>query len=252
MKIRETGKILSNRAIAENLFELKIKLPEIASSAVPGNFVTILPPAGTGRYLRRPFSLAGKGKDFITLVIRGIGKVTNSLSLLEEGTELDVIGPLGNTYPEISGSVWMIGGGTGIASVLFLSSVRKIKGYKSDRLLWAGQTADALPGEYLHPLAVDFATDDGTRGESGNAAEVLKKWLKSDKPEAIAACGPHGMMKAVKEIGAEHNIKTYLSLEEFMACGTGACAGCAVKLTNGGYEKACGDGPVFNAERVVL
>ncbi len=94
MKIKECGKIISNRKIAENLFELKIKLPEIASMAEPGNFVTILPPKESGRYLRRPFSLAGKGKDFITLVIRGIGKVTDSLSELEEGNELDVIGPL--------------------------------------------------------------------------------------------------------------------------------------------------------------
>ncbi len=252
MKIRETGKILSNIKIAENLFELKINLPEIASSAEPGNFITILPPAESGRYLRRPFSLAGKGKDYITLVIRGIGKVTDSLSLLKEGTELDIIGPLGNTYPEIEENLWMIGGGTGIASVLFLSSSRKSHGHSDDRLLWAGQTSDALPGKYPHPLDIEYATDDGTKGEKGNAAVVLEKWLETGRPGAIAACGPHGMMKAVKETGARHNIKTYLSLEEFMACGAGACAGCAVKLSEGGYEKACEDGPVFDAERVVL
>lgn len=252
MKIKECGKIISNRKIAENLFELKIKLPEIASMAEPGNFVTILPPKESGRYLRRPFSLAGKGKDFITLVIRGIGKVTDSLSELEEGNELDVIGPLGNIYPEIEGNLWMIGGGTGIASVLFLSSTRKANGKNNDRLMWAGQTSDALPDEYKHPLLLEFATDDGSKGENGNAALVLEKWLKSGKPDALAACGPHGMMKAVKEIAAKHNIKTYLSLEEFMACGAGACAGCAVKLKDGGYEKACEDGPVFDADRVVL
>lgn len=252
MKVRETGKIISNIKIAENLFELKIRLPEIASEAEPGNFVTILPPAGSGRYLRRPFSIAGKGDDYISLVIRGIGKVTNSLSELEAGTELDVIGPLGNSYPEISGSIWMIGGGTGIASVLFLSSTRKSEGHKNDRLMWAGQTEAALPDQYSHPVAVEFATDDGTKGESGNAAAVLEKWLEKGKPDAVAACGPHGMMKAVKEIGEKYNIKTLLSLEEFMACGAGACAGCAVRLTEGGYEKACEDGPVFNAERVVL
>ena len=252
MKIRETGKIISNRKIAENLFELKINLPQIAEAAEPGNFVTILPPSESGRYLRRPFSLAGKGKDFITLVIRGIGKVTDSLSELPEGKELDVIGPLGNRYEKIEGNLWMIGGGTGIASVLFLSSIRASEGYKKDRLMWAGQTASALPEEYPHPLAVEFATDDGTKGEKGNAAVVLKRWLESEKPDAIAACGPHGMMKAVKQIGSEYNIKTLLSLEEFMACGAGACAGCAVRLAEGGYEKACEDGPVFDAERVIL
>ena len=252
MKIKECGKIISNRKIAENLFELKVKLPKIASMAKPGNFVTILPPKESGRYLRRPFSLAGKGDDFISLVIRGIGKVTDSLSLLAEGTELNVIGPLGNTYPEIEGNIWMIGGGTGIASVLFLSSTRKADRKDNDRLMWAGQTAEALPDKYMHPLSIEFATDDGTKGENGNAAVVLNKWLESGRPDAIASCGPHGMMKAVKEIAAKNNIKTYLSLEEFMACGAGACAGCAVKLKDGGYEKACEDGPVFDAERVVL
>ena len=252
MKVRETGIIISNRKIAENLFELKIRLPQIAEAAEPGNFVTILPPSESGRYLRRPFSLAGKGKDFITLVIRGIGKVTDSLSELSEGRELDVIGPLGNSYGEIKGNIWMIGGGTGIASVLFLSSLRASEGHKNDRLMWAGQTAHALPDDYPHPLSVEFATDDGTKGENGNAAVVLKRWLESGKPDAIAACGPHGMMKAVKQIGSEYNIKTLLSLEEFMACGAGACAGCAVRLTGGGYEKACEDGPVFEAERVIL
>ena len=252
MKVRECGKIISNKKIAENLFELKIRLPEIASAAEPGNFITILPPEKSGRYLRRPFSLAGKGDDYISLVIRDVGKVTSLLSTLPAGTEVDVLGPLGNTYPEISGSIWMIGGGTGIASVLFLSSKRKKEGHEKDRLMWAGQTSEALPDEYLHPLTVEFASDDGTKGESGNAADVLRKWLETDKPDAVAACGPHGMMKAVKEIGAEYNIKTLLSLEEFMACGAGACAGCAVKLAEGGYEKACKDGPVFDAERVVL
>lgn len=252
MKIKETGKILSTKKIAENLFELKIELPQIASVAQPGNFVTILPPTDSGRYLRRPFSLAGKGEDFITLVIRGIGKVTDSLSLLGNGTFLDIMGPLGNNYPEISGNIWMVGGGTGIASVLFLSSIRKAAGFNNDRLLWAGQTSEALPDVYPHPVNVDFATDDGTKGEKGDAADVLKKWLKTDKPDAIAACGPHGMLKAVKEIGAEYGIETWLSLEEFMACGVGACAGCAVELEKGGYEKACEDGPVFSADRVIL
>ncbi len=111
--------------------------------------------------------------------------------------------------------------------------------------MWAGQTKDALPDEYSHPLNIEFATDDGSKGESGNAAVVLEKWLEKDKPDAIASCGPHGMMKAVKAIAARHKIKTYLSLEEFMACGAGACAGCAVKLTEGGYEKACEGRPCF-------
>jgi dihydroorotate dehydrogenase electron transfer subunit len=220
--------------------------------SVPGNFVTILPPSGSGGYLRRPFSIAGKGKNFITLVIRGVGKVTDSLSTLKEGSKLEIIGPLGNSYPEKGKEIWMIGGGTGIASVLFLSSIREADGFKNDRLLWAGQTSDALPELYPHPVDVKFATDDGTKGEKGNAAEVLKKWLKVRKPDAIAACGPHGMLKAVKEIGAEYEIETWLSLEEFMACGVGACAGCAVELEIGGYEKACEDGPVFSADRVVL
>ncbi len=109
----------------------------------------------------------------------------------------------------------MIGGGTGIASVLFLSSTRKANGKNNDRLMWAGQTSDALPDEYKHPLLLEFATDDGSKGENGNAALVLEKWLKSGKPDALAACGPHGMMKAVKEIAAKHNIKHICHLKSY-------------------------------------
>jgi dihydroorotate dehydrogenase electron transfer subunit len=108
---------------------------------------------------------------------------------------------------------------------------------------------------------VKIATDDGSKGCKGPVTEPLKKLLAACKPETylpdfrrimIYACGPTGMLKAVRAIARERGIPCQVSLEERMACGVGVCLGCPVKVKSGGYRMVCKDGPVFNAEEVVL
>ena len=82
--------------------------------------------------------------------------------------------------------------------------------------------------------------------------EVARRWLKTDKPDYIAACGPKGLLKGVQQLASEYSIPAWISCEEFMACGMGACAGCAVPLAAGGYARVCADGPIFKAEEVLL
>ncbi|MCL2295096.1 MAG: FAD-binding oxidoreductase [Spirochaetes bacterium] len=258
MKKIETGKLYILEDIATDLAYLKIKIGKNAQNYVPGNFVTILPPVSSGRYLRRPFSLAGNSDDSIELIIKNIGPVTKSLVSLAPETEVEVLGPLGNSYqiPENIKKLWMIGGGTGIASILFLNSMRQ---GNADKVLWAGRTKDQLPSadlfytdglesrfSHIFKKNIVLATDDGSIGEKGTAPEILERWLGQESPpDAIVSCGPHGMMQAIKKIADARNIPAWFSLEEFMACGTGACAGCAVPSSSGGYLKACVDGPVF-------
>ena len=288
MKSIETGRliIVENIAAANNLFYLKIKIGKNAGNFAPGNFVSILPPASSGRFLRRPFSVAGISDDSIELIIKSIGPVTKSLVSLTEGSEIEIMGPLGNKY-QIPGNIkklWMIGGGTGIASLLFLNSLRSCESlsksssessfeksseslskssFENDKVLWAGKTKEQLPSidifsnsrkefgkesSNIFRKNIFFATDDGSTGEKGTAPEVLEQWLKNDKeqPDGIVSCGPHGMMKEIKKIADNRGIPAWFSLEEFMACGTGACAGCAVASSAGGYLKVCSDGPVFS------
>ncbi len=268
MKRIEKGRITAVKTLADNLALIEIDLPLTAGEALPGNFVSLLPPLESGKYLRRPFSIAGISGSCIELVIKGIGPVTKSLLSFEAGREISVLGPLGNRYSLDFTTIWMIGGGTGIASLLFLNSSRiagKGKGAKrGDMVLWAGKTSSMIPSASLLAESrfrnifhsnISLATDDGSSGEKGTASEVLQKWLLSGKygrPEAIVACGPHGMMKAVREVADRENIPAWFSLEEFMACGAGACAGCAVPAAGGGYLKACEDGPVFAGKEVLL
>ncbi|MCL2705338.1 MAG: FAD-binding oxidoreductase [Spirochaetaceae bacterium] len=267
MKKIETGKLLIVKNIAANLAYLKIKIEGNGENYAPGNFVTILPPISSGRYLRRPFSVAGNSDGSIELIIKNIGSVTESLISLTEGTELELLGPLGNSYqiPENIKKLWMIGGGTGIASILFLNSLRSGNSAYMDKVLWAGKTKEALPSmELFTPQSEIFrkniaiATDDGSAGEKGRAPEILMQWLeKENNPDGIVSCGPREMMKEINKIADKRGIPAWLSMEEFVACGSGACAGCVVPSPYGSrcsssFLKVCTDGPVFKSSEVIL
>ena len=251
MKILEKGVVISNFEKARNLHFMEIYLPKISAQIKPGNFVSILPPAESGSFLRRPFSVAGTGEKSIKLVIRDIGKVTHAITSLGKDDAIEVLGPLGNCYPDFEPDkkIWFLGGGTGIASLMFLMVVRN---NSADRILWGGKCSCELPDPAQLPSGFALATDDGSAGECGNVVEVARRWLSSYKPDYIAACGPKGLLKAVQNLSAETGIPAWISCEEFMACGMGACAGCAVPLAAGGYARVCADGPIFKAEEVVL
>ena len=251
MKVQENGKVVSNTGVALNLHFIEIKVPKISPQMKPGNFVSLLPPSSSGAFLRRPFSVAGVQDGSLKLVIRDIGKGTHAITSLAPGDCIEVLGPLGNSYPDFEPDkkLWLLGGGTGIASLLFLHDVH---GNPADRILWGGKTKDELPMETWVSSSITFATDDGTRGGHGNVVDVARRWLKDDRPDYIAACGPRGLLKGVQQLASEYKIPAWISCEEFMACGMGACAGCAVPLAAGGYARVCADGPVFKAGEVLL
>jgi len=251
MQKREIGTVVSNVAAADKLHFIKIRLPEISADLVPGNFVSFLPPAESGAFLRRPFSVAGNSDGCLDFVIKNIGKGTAAITALKEGSEVEILGPLGNRYPEIDKekTVWYLGGGTGIASLFYLN---RVHGNTGDIVFWGGKTAGELPEEQLLPAGCILTTDDGSRGEKGNVIQVAEKYLAQKKPDIIVACGPRGLLKGAQMLSEKYGIPTWLSTEEFMACGMGACAGCAVPLRKGGYAKACADGPIFSADEVVL
>ena len=247
--------IINKSQAAEDTFDLTLSCRELSDLANPGQFVHISVP---GFFLRRPISICNIDKDngTIRIVFQIKGKGTDALSKFEVGERLDMLGPLGIGFKLIDADkkAITVGGGIGTPPMLAVA-----KHY--------GQNATAISGFRTKNLVIlqdDFksqsnktilCTDDGTTGEKGFVTDALKRCIKEEKPDIIYACGPVVMLKAVSKIAIENEIQCQISLEERMACGVGACLGCAVKMTRGGrefYRHVCKNGPVFDAREVVL
>lgn len=245
--------ILHKAEIAEGIFDYTVSAPELAVAAKPGQFAHILVP---GHTLRRPISICGIDKDAGTLrfvfQIRGAG--TEKLAGFEPGDSFDILGPLGNGFPVEQNKgkkALFVGGGIGVPPLL---GAAKAAGAGSVAALgFRSKNAVILEDDFKAAgVETRIATDDGSYGTKG----VVTALMQDVDPGVIYACGPMVMLRAVKEFAAARNIPCYISLEERMACGVGACLGCAVELYGGSNETymghVCKDGPVFAAERVVL
>ncbi len=210
---------------------------------------------GTDPLLKRAFSLFRKTGDGLQILYRVRGKGTGILRNMKEGASLDMLGPLGNFYPLPSEdqTPLIIAGGIGIASVFSL--IERLAGKAI--VFYGARTQDDLlmlneVREYAHDVIV--STDDGSAGRKGTAAETLRSFLPSyaSSPTqfCIYACGPHPLLKALSQTTKEFRIRAYVSMEEHMACGIGACLGCVVK-THDGYKRVCKEGPVMTATEIV-
>ncbi|HAK89963.1 MAG: hypothetical protein A2077_00915 [Nitrospirae bacterium GWC2_46_6] len=221
----------------------------------PGQFYMLNSNNTYDPLLKRPFSIFGCKNNTLSFLYRIRGKGTSCLSNLRGGDIIEVIGPLGNNYPEPAGDFIAVAGGVGIASLLPLLDKRKNTGYlfygarSKDESVMLSE-AGALSKETF------VATDDGSEGRKGLITELLKGFLNNLKSEIsnftlpIYACGPNPMLKELSKIARERRIKCYVSLEEHMACGVGACLGCVVKTVSG-YRRVCKEGSVFDSEEIV-
>jgi len=221
----------------------------------PGQFFMIEVSKGTDPLLKRAFSLFRKTGDSLQILYRVRGKGTGILRNMKAGASLDMLGPLGNFYPLPSADLipLIIAGGIGIASVFSL--VERFAGRAI--VFYGARTKDDLLmlGEVRkYAREVIVSTDDGSAGSKGTAAETLREFLPSHTSSpaqfCIYACGPHPMLKALSLTSKEHRIRAYVSLEEHMTCGIGACLGCVVR-THDGYKRVCKEGPVMNATEIV-
>ena len=262
------GKVVSQERIAEDIFDLRF-CASIAKEALPGQFLMVYT-NDDSRLLGRPISICGAdaGREELRLVYRQMGAGTRSLARLSAGDSIEVLGPLGNGFPtgEYAGSrVLLIGGGIGIPPLvgagLKLKQPAFAVGYRSESYLLEDLRRI---GEVL------VATEDGSLGAKGNVIDALRAaeagpkadgegWLtRGQTPEAIFACGPMPMLRAVAAYAAEREIRCFVSLEERMACGVGACLGCVTKTkeTDGHSHvknaRVCKEGPVFDSREVAL
>jgi len=259
MKHQEFAKILENKKIAPEHFRITLASPKIARESLPGQFIMIKVTDGTDPLLRRPISFhkIDRDKGTVDILFKVIGKGTRLLSEIEPGEDLDVIGPLGNGF-KIDATkelAILVGGGAGVAPLLSLAKELKTKVKAVYALIGANNINSVLCEEELKALGAEtvVSTDDGTYGIKGMVTEVLLDVIGSKLSpinSCIYACGPRPMVKELGSISAQYKISCQVSLEEWMACGTGACNGCIVKMKSG-YKKVCSDGPIFNVGELV-
>ena len=255
--------IISHLEIGPRIFLLELEAGEVADSALPGQFVMlgVRESNACDPLLRRPFSIAwiNRSKGTIYVLYRVVGRGTELLSKHQPGTRLQLLGPLGRGFSmEITGPRILIGGGMGLAPIIFLYNRINALGQTAYCILGA-RTRDEIRGILtaagIAPEEVIVTTEDGSLGECALVTGPLRRILnESDDNVYIQACGPIPMLKAIYEIIDDQVLLFEASLESYMACGIGVCLGCAIKKKGETQEflHVCKDGPVFNVRSIML
>ncbi|MCM8772988.1 MAG: dihydroorotate dehydrogenase electron transfer subunit [Candidatus Omnitrophica bacterium] len=244
---RKICKILKNENLSGNYYFLILE-NNFKKIFKPGNFIHI---KIGNNFLRRPFSIALFDREKIGIIYKVVGKGTDELRKKKKGEFLDILGPCGNFFPIYKNKkVCIIGGGTGIAPLIFLSKV--LKKYGNDVYFFYGARDKNLIFFKLLLTGINyiFSTDNGSYGKKGNIFDVFKNF--EENFQVIYGAGPEILLKKLS-IYSE-NIPVYISVENYMACGMGLCYGCVIRIRkNNGYEykRVCKDGPVFKASEII-
>ena len=252
-KDKTTAKVVSQEALAADIYSMWIEAPEIAAAAKPGQFLSVYT-KDAGRLLPRPISICetDKAKGRLRIVYRVAGAGTAEFSGYRAGDDIAVMGPLGNGFPLKSKKAFLIGGGIGIPPMLELS-----KNLECEKQIVLGYRDELFLNREFEPFGrVYVATEDGSAGTKGNVLDAIREnGLTAD---VIYACGPTPMLRALKAYAQERKIECWISLEERMACGIGACLACVCRSTDVDEhshvhnKRICKDGPVFSAQEVEL
>lgn len=251
---------------------LRLSAPAIGPLVKPGQFLHLLIPQLADRILRRPFSIYKADADSVSILYKPVGRGTEAMLPLHVGDGVDIIGPLGNGYPELSeGKVpVLVAGGYGNAALFLKAKELDVKGIA----FFGGRTAqDILCVDEFKALGweVRAATDDGSLGTEGLVTDAFDPWMKElgagsleqgekNREQGIKnlelfVCGPNPMLKAMGDRAIEHGFTAWLSMDKNMACGVGACLTCVIKrrTADGGWEwaRCCKDGPVFESREII-
>lgn len=247
--------LVSNFALCESMYMLEFYLDGIGKPPLPGQFFTLRIGSLPAPLLRRPFAFA-RFSDTDRLasciyVVRGIA--TAILRTLGNGTSLDIIAPLGRPFPlsQPHERPLLVAGGTGLGPILFLADTLLQRGIDC-RLVFGCRSATHLPDALFENRNASLCTDDGSKGFHGTVIDYLKKIADSlPRDTVLYCCGPGPMLQMCHQFAKDHCFRCFVSVEQVMACGVGACMGCAVRLRDhGSYVRACKEGPVFDSEEV--
>ncbi|KPK86378.1 MAG: diguanylate cyclase [Bacteroides sp. SM23_62_1] len=254
MKYIHDFEIVENRKINDEYFVLGLKSPQKLPFLQPGQFVEIKVDHSPTTFLRRPISIydVDYKRNTLSLLILIVGNGTLTLSRLLKGDHLNLIYPLGNSFSIPSkGKVLLIGGGVGVAPLLFLGKSLLEKNIQPLFLFGARSHTHLVDlGKFEKLGAVHTTTEDGTQGEKGLVTEHSLVTRNDWDYSQVYACGPVPMMKAVARLAEKRNTICEVSLENTMACGFGACLTC-VQETVRGNICICTEGPVFNTKELV-
>lgn len=252
-KIKLTAKVVSQEKLTDDICSMWIQADKIAANAKPGQFISVYT-KDASKLLPRPISLCEVDKEQgrLRIVYRVVGAGTEEFSGYQAGDDITVMGPLGNGFTLKDKKAFLIGGGIGIPPMLELAKQldcekQMVLGYRD--VLFLNKEFEAYGSVYM-------ATEDGSAGTKGNVIDAIRaNGLTAD---VIYACGPTPMLRALKAYAEENGIECWLSLEEKMACGIGACLACVCKSkevdhhTHVHNKRICKDGPVFLAQEVEL
>lgn len=259
-KRKETAVVISQEQLADGIYSMWLQTEEIAGLAVPGQFISMYT-KDESKLLPRPISICeiDKEKKQLRVVYRVTGKGTGTeqFSKMIEGDRIDILGPLGNGFPLEDGkgkNAFLIGGGIGVPPILELA---KQLDCEKKQIIVGYRDAEAfLKEEFEANGELYISTEDGSVGIKGNVMDAIRE--NALKADIIYACGPTPMLRAIKQYAEENEIVCYISMEERMACGIGACLACVCQSkekdhhSNVNNKRVCKDGPVFLSTEVEL
>jgi len=263
---QENVKVLWNRKVGPGYYRIGLKCHNKYKNALPGQFIMLRFPYQLTPFLRRPFSIHrpifDNGKTIgIEVLYKVVGVGTKTLSKIQTDDMVDIFGPLGNsfTFSNHYHTIYIVAGGIGVAPMVFLASYLRTKGVDTDKckVFLGGRSKDDLlcRDAFLNfGMKIHVTTDDGSEGDQCFITHPLEVAAMKNKPDIIYACGPLEMLKCIVGIAEKLAIPCQVSIETTMACGMGACLGCAVekKESSEDYLHACLDGPVFDTRMVKL
>lgn len=257
------AELVKKEQLKLDIFKFSVKAPSIVKNAKPGHFIEVRVSDQTEPFLRRPISIhyLDHENGILEFIFQVKGKGTEILAKKEEGSKIDIIGPLGygtfqyDNYQNLA----VIGGGIGVFPLYELEksakrdskTVNTYLGFRSKDFVVLEEEFKKISDKFI------LTTDDGSYAEKGFAINYLEKDIENRKIDSIYACGPLPMLKAVRKLAIEKNIPCQISLEERMGCGLGVCLGCAVKTASSPadtpeYWHVCKAGPVFQAKDVEI
>jgi dihydroorotate dehydrogenase electron transfer subunit len=269
--LTENAKVLNNRPLTNDYRVLRLKSPQISSHVRPGQFVHLRVPRLEDAVLRRPFSVFKADNSTVSLLFKTVGKGTRAMAHLRPGDSVSLLGPLGNGFPDVRHDRLpaLVAGGYGMAALYLLAQRAPVQGHV---FVGGASAKDILCAADFRKIGwkVHVATEDGTMGEKGLVTTMFNAWLRKDQTKqklALFACGPMGMLKAVADRAQAGGWTAWLSLDNHMGCGLGACLACVQKVrihgtsspsaskteknTEWKWARICTEGPVFECREIL-
>jgi dihydroorotate dehydrogenase electron transfer subunit len=242
--------LIENKQLNNDNFQLILQSPIPLSNILPGQFTNVEIKEAKEIFLRRPFSILDVDykKQTISLLIKILGRGSKKITEAKTGQVISAIVPLGKSFsqPAKDNKILLIGGGSGVAPMLFLAKICGLDPSQVHVLIGAKSSVDHIDvANYQQFGQFYYTTEDGSLGEKGYVTNHSLFNQKIEQFDRIYTCGPDLMMKAVARVAKEKNIFCEVSLENMMACGFGVCL-CCVEDTKAGHKCVCTDGPVFN------